>query len=59
MLAIAAARDYNLTSIDVQQAFLQGKLDEDLYMQMPPGLPSRSPVTADALCASSTAVSMA
>ena len=43
VLAIAAARDYNLTSIDVQQAFLQGKLDEDLYMQMPPGLPSRSP----------------
>ena len=42
VLAIAAARDYNLTSIDVQQAFLQGKLDEDLYMQMPPGLPSRS-----------------
>ena len=43
VLAIAAAHDYNLTSIDVQQAFLQGKLDEDLYMQMPPGLPSRSP----------------
>ena len=43
VLAIAAARDYNLTSIDVQQAYLQGKLDEDLYMQMPPGLPSRSP----------------
>ena len=43
VLAIAAARDYNLTSIDVQQAFLQGTLEEDLYMQMPPGLPSRSP----------------
>ena len=43
VLAIAAARDYNLSSIDVQQAFLQGKLDEDLYMTMPPGLPSRSP----------------
>ena len=43
VLAIAAARDYNLTSIDVQQAFLQGDVDEDLYMQMPPGLPSRSP----------------
>ena len=42
VLAIAAARDYNLTSIDVQQAFLQGTLEEDLYMQMPPGLPSRS-----------------
>ena len=43
VLAIAAARDYNLTSIDVQQAFLQGHLEEDLYMHMPPGLPSRSP----------------
>ena len=43
VLAIAAARDYNLSSIDVQQAFLQGKLSEDLYMSMPPGLPSRSP----------------
>ena len=43
VLAIAAARDYNLTSIDVQQAFLQGDVNEDLYMQMPPGLPSRSP----------------
>ena len=43
VLAISAARDYNLTSIDVQQAFLHGKLEEDLYMQMPPGLPSRSP----------------
>tara|TARA_B100000674_G_scaffold231164_1_gene190210 strand:+ start:563 stop:6883 length:6321 start_codon:yes stop_codon:yes gene_type:complete len=43
VLVIAAARDYNLSSIDVQQAFLQGKLSEDLYMSMPPGLPSRSP----------------
>ena len=42
VLAIAAANDYNLTSIDVCQAYLQGKLEEDLYMQMPPGLPSRS-----------------
>ena len=41
VFAIAAARDYNLTSIDVQQAYLQADLTETLYMRMPPGLPSR------------------
>ena len=43
VFAIAAARDYNLTSIDVQQAYLQATLTETLYMRMPPGLPSRAP----------------
>ena len=38
VLAIAAARDYNLTSIDIKQAYLQADLQEDLYMSMPPGL---------------------
>ena len=41
VIAIAAARDYNLSSIDVRQAYLQAELKEDLYMRMPPGLPSR------------------
>ena len=41
MLAIAAAHDYNLTSIDIRQAYLQAKVNEDLYMRMPPGLPQR------------------
>ena len=40
VLAVAAARDYNLTSIDVKQAYLQAELNEDLYMTMPPGLAS-------------------
>jgi hypothetical protein len=35
---IAAARDYNLTSIDIRQAYLQGTLDKSLYMRLPPGL---------------------
>lgn len=39
-LAIAAANDWNLTSIDIRQAYLQATLHEDLYMQMPPSLPS-------------------
>ena len=41
VLAIAAARDYNLSCIDIRQAFLQGNLTEDIYMQVPPGHPSR------------------
>ena len=39
LLCIAAARDYNLTSVDVRQAYLQATLKEDLYMRVPPGLP--------------------
>ena len=41
VLAIAAARDYNLHSVDIRQAFLQGQLTEDIYMRVPPGHPSR------------------
>ena len=41
VLAIAAARDYNLSSVDIRQAFLQGQLTEDIYMRVPPGHPSR------------------
>ena len=41
VLAIAAAKDYNLSSIDIRQAFLQGELHEDIYMRVPPGHPSR------------------
>ena len=40
VLAIAAARDYNATSIDIKQAYLQAELSEDLDMAMPPGLPN-------------------
>jgi hypothetical protein len=41
VLAIAAARDFNLSSIDVRQAYLQAELKEDLFMRTPPGLPAR------------------
>ena len=40
VLAIAAARDYNLTSLDIRQAYLQATIDEDLYMRVPPGINS-------------------
>ena len=40
VLTIAAARDYNLSSADIRQAYLQATLSEDLYMRVPPGLPT-------------------
>lgn len=39
ILTLAAACDYNLSSVDIRQAYLQATLSEDLYMIMPPGLP--------------------
>lgn len=39
VLAIAALKDYNLSSIDIRQAYLQAELKEDLYMRVPPGHP--------------------
>lgn len=39
LFAIAAALDLNLSSIDIRQAYLQAKLSEELYMQVPPGMP--------------------
>ena len=38
-LIIAAARDFNLTQIDIRQAYLQAELPEKLYMRVPPGIP--------------------
>lgn len=39
VFAIAAARDLNLSSIDIRQAYLQATLNEELYMHVPPGMP--------------------
>lgn len=39
ILALACSKRYNLSSVDVKQAFLQAKLDRPQYMRMPPGLP--------------------
>lgn len=38
LLALAASNDYNLSSIDIRQAYLQATLSEELYMEVPPGL---------------------
>ena len=36
VLAIAAAEDWNTSSIDIRQAYLQADLDSPLYMMVPP-----------------------
>ena len=37
ILAIAAAADYEIHQMDVKTAFLNGDLDEDIYMEQPEG----------------------
>lgn len=37
MLALAAARDWDLEQMDVSTAFLYGELEEDIYMDQPEG----------------------
>lgn len=37
LLSLAICRGWSLRQIDIQNAFLHGLLDEDVYMQQPPG----------------------
>jgi Reverse transcriptase (RNA-dependent DNA polymerase)/gag-polypeptide of LTR copia-type/GAG-pre-integrase domain/Integrase core domain len=37
IIALAARHDYHLHSIDISSAFLNGDLEEDIYMIQPPG----------------------
>ena len=37
ILAMAALHDWHITGLDVRNAFLYGKLDEEIYMEQPEG----------------------
>ena len=38
VLVVAAANDYNLSQIDIKQAYLQAEVTENLFMHVPPGI---------------------
>jgi len=38
MLGLAALEKWYITSLDIRNAYLYGKLDEEIYMEQPEGL---------------------